>query len=364
MKRSIFDGKRILITGGTGSWGNELVSQLLSSTQPKEIRIYSRGEHKQVDMRRKYHSYDCMRYITGDVRDKSRLMMSARNIDYIFHLAALKHVPICEENPWEAVLTNIVGTQNVIESAIENGVKKVIDVSTDKAVDPLNLYGVTKACGEKLMISANLIDTPTRFVCVRGGNVLGTNGSVVPLFSQQILKANMITITDSKMTRFLMRVKDAVRLVLTCAEQSVGGEVYVMKMPACKITDLASVMIKRLGNEKTTIKIIGMRPGEKLSEVLVSRYEKANTVEIDECFVILPNQLLPHLTEKYRRYTEKLPFDSDEYNSENTRVLTTPEIDSMLVEDGWFQEKLNKENPDSLNSFDLKNPFKVEGWQK
>ena len=363
MNKSIFDGERILITGGTGSWGTELVKLLLSVSKPKEIRIYSRGEHKQVDMKRRFHKYSCMRYITGDVRDKNRLLMSTKNIDYIFHLAALKHVPICEENPWEAVLTNIIGTQNVIESAITNGVKKVVDVSTDKAVDPLNLYGVTKACGEKLMTSANLMDTKTRFVCVRGGNVLGTNGSVIPLFIQQIKKTNAITITDLSMTRFLMRVRDAVKLVLTAAERSIGGEVFVMKMPSCKIADLADVMIKRLGNSKTQVKIIGMRPGEKLLEVLVSRYEKANTIELDEYFVVLPSIHLPHLKNSDHKKTNTTPFSENEYNAMNTQVLTQPEIEHLLENDGWFTSNNNDDWFDGLSKSDLGKIFEVEGWK-
>ena len=201
----MFKDSVVLVTGGTGSWGNELISQLLEKYSPKEIRIYSRGEHKQVEMRAKYKNDSRLRFIIGDVRDKNILSLSMKNVDYVFHLAALKHVPVCEENTWEAVLTNIYGTQNVIEAAIENDVKKVIDISTDKAVDPFNHYGVTKANSEKMITNASFnYITETKFVCIRGGNVLGTNGSVIPLFKNQILSENKITVTDPAMTRYLM----------------------------------------------------------------------------------------------------------------------------------------------------------------
>ena len=184
----MFDNSIIFVSGGTGSWGNELVTQLLENHSPKEVRIYSRGEHKQVEMKSTFKNDSRLKFIIGDIRDKNILTLAMKNVDYVFHLAALKHVPVCEENSWEAVLTNIYGTQNIIESAIENNVKKVIDISTDKAVDPFNHYGVTKACSEKMIINAchNYI-TDTKFVCIRGGNVLGTNGSVIPLFKSQII---------------------------------------------------------------------------------------------------------------------------------------------------------------------------------
>ena len=185
MKKTNLKNSIILITGGTESWGKELVKQLLKKECPKEIRIYSRGEQEQVKMKREFQNKTLSFYI-GNIRDKNRLMLACKNVDYIFHLAALKHVPVCEENPWEAVKTNIIGTQYLIECSLENNVKKVIYISTDKAVDPLNLYGVTKAASEKLIIAANLTKEITDFVCIRGGNVTGTKGSVIPLFKEQI----------------------------------------------------------------------------------------------------------------------------------------------------------------------------------
>lgn len=362
MKKHFFKDSIVLITGGTGSWGNELTKQLLRDHHPKQIRIYSRGEHKQVEMKRKFQD-DRIKYFIGDVRDKERLTTVMGGVDYVFHLAALKHVPVCEENPWEAVKTNIIGTQNLIEAAIENKVKKVVDVSTDKAVDPFNLYGVTKACGEKLIIAANLIDD-TEFVCVRGGNVMGTNGSVIPLFKEQINRLNEITITDDRMTRFLMRVEEAIGLVLRAFADSVGGEVFVMRMPACKITDLAKTMIKHFGNKNTKIKNIGIRPGEKLYEVLVSKYEMPRTFDADKYFIILP-QIKIQATEKFYQEKLKLKVDSEEFNSNNTHQLSDKEIETLLENDGWFNQNVEKEASEYLktvNKKDLEDYIKSEGW--
>jgi UDP-N-acetylglucosamine 4,6-dehydratase/5-epimerase len=361
----MFTNKTIFITGGTGSWGTELTKQLLEKYSPKEIRIFSRGEHKQVEMRRKFKNDSRLKFFIGDVRDKNRLITTLSGVDFVFHLAALKHVPVCEDNPWEAVQTNIIGTENVIEASIQNHVKKVIDVSTDKAVDPLNLYGVSKACGEKLIIAANKSNDYTKFVCIRGGNVLGTNGSVVPLFKEQILKSNEITITSNDMTRFLMRLESAIQLVLEAAINSVGGEVFVMRMPACRIEDLAKVMIHRLGNEKTKVSIIGIRPGEKIFEVLVSRYEVPRTYEFNKYFIILPQINIPGLESYYSK--KKLPpfHEKTEFNSNNTKILKQEEIEYILEKDGWFSNKEEKEPIQYLKTLDKKtliNFFKSEGW--
>ena len=331
--KNTLQGQIILITGGTGSWGQELTAQLLRDHKPKEIRIYSRGEHKQVEMRRTFSNARIKFYI-GDVRDKSRLMLAARNADTIFHLAALKHVPVCEENPWEAVQTNIVGTQHVIEAASANNVKKVVYVSSDKAVDPFNLYGATKSCGEQLIIDANRHHT-TRFVCIRAGNVIGTNGSVIPLFREQALNGTQLTITDERMTRFFMRRKDAIGLLLKAVQDAHGGEILVTKMPACRITDVAHVFSKRLAKAKSNVKIIGMRPGEKLYEVLVSRYEVPNTYDLGNYYVILPpgNPGSVHAIYAKKKLTRSL---KEEYNSENGKIISQHEVEKMLEEDGWI----------------------------
>jgi len=352
----------ILITGGTGSWGQELTRQLLDKYSPQEIRIYSRGEHRQVDMKRNFQDKR-ITYFIGDVRDKDRLMLVSKNVDYLFHLAALKHVPVCEENPWEAVQTNIIGTQHVIECALENKIKKVIDVSTDKAVDPFNLYGVTKAAGEKLIIAANLMSEKTKFVCIRGGNVIGTNGSVVPLFFEQIQKLNTLTLTDKDMTRFFTSLNEAIQLVLKATLESIGGEVLVMKMPSVRIIDLATVVIERLGNKKSIVKNIGIRAGEKLHEVLVSKYEISRTYDFDDYFVILPSIHLPE-TKRFYKNKKLLKIPYEEFNSTNTTILNKKEIAKLLDKEGWFT-KSTQPSIQNLRTYDtdvLKNFNKSEGW--
>lgn len=323
----------ILITGGTGSWGQELTRQLLRDYQPKEIRIYSRGEHKQVDMKRHFNDLR-LRFYIGDVRDKSRLMLASKGADTVFHLAALKHVPVCEENPWEAIQTNIIGTQNVIETALAHKVKKVVYVSSDKAVDPFNLYGATKSCGEQLILDANRYDT-TRFVSIRAGNVIGTSGSVVPLFRNQILKNNEVTITHNEMTRFFMRIQEAVGLLLKAARDSIGGEILVMKMPACKIADVADVMIEALGNKNTGKRIIGIRPGEKISEVLVSRYEVPFTLDLGAYFVILPIMGLKETNDHYKRMNLSHTL-TQAYDSHRAIRLEKTQIKQLLKQTGWI----------------------------
>jgi FlaA1/EpsC-like NDP-sugar epimerase len=333
----MFNDKVIFITGGTGSWGHELVRQLLAKYSPKEVRIYSRGEHKQVEMKREFGFNPVLKFIVGDVRDKNILGLAMKGADYVFHLAALKHVPVCEENCWEAVLTNIYGTQNVIESAIANNVKKVVDISTDKAVDPFNLYGVTKAAGEKLIINANQnYITDTRFVCIRGGNVMGTNGSVLPLFKEQILEKNEITITDPNMTRYLMSTKEAIGLIFQAVINSVGGEVFVMRMPSTKVSNIANVMIKLFGNKDTKQKIIGVRPGEKLHEVLVSKNEAPRTkIFNDKYYVILP-QFEPKGNGSYKEHEKLPPIEFEEFNSNNAKKLEDDEFIELLNKETWL----------------------------
>lgn len=359
----MFNDKIILITGGTGSWGNELTKQLLEKYNPKRIRIFSRGEHKQVQMKLKYPNEKRIRYFIGDVRDKKRLLIVTKGVDYIFHLAALKHVPVCEENPWESVLTNIYGIRNVIECAIENKIKKVINISTDKAVDPFNLYGICKACGEKLIIAANTESENTSFACIRGGNVIGTNGSVIPLFREQILRNNEITITDEKMSRYFLSLSDAISLIFKATIDSVGGEVFVMKMPAAKITELAKVMIQELGDKNTKIRNIGIRPGEKLYEVLVSKYEAPRCIEFGDYFIILPQIKLPKIEENYKN---KKFASILEYNSKNTHLLTEEEIKEVLNKEEWLLKDIQKEGKYynyKLSNQELKDLFKREGWQ-
>lgn len=322
---SIFKNAVILITGGTGSWGRELTRQLLEK-DPKKIIIYSRSELHQVNMMRSLNNPK-IKFVIGDVRDYEQILKATLGVDYIFHLAALKHVPICEEQPEEAIKTNITGTINVIAAAKENKIKKVIDVSTDKAVDPFNFYGMTKAVGERLIINANIDSGKTKFVCIRGGNVLGTNGSVVPFFIDQIKRLKTVFITDKEMTRYYMTQKQAINLLFKAAENSFGGETFVMKMPACKVTDLAEVLIDETTKEKISIKEIGCRPGEKIHECLVSRHEAPSTYKYDEnYYVILPQVKIGGLEKKYKNF-KKVSFE--EYSSNNV-LMNKKEIKTML----------------------------------
>lgn len=353
---------KVLITGGTGSWATELVRQIIDKDEIKKIIIYSRGEQRQVEMKRMfYNKLSKLKFIIGDVRDLEKLKISMKGVDKVFHMAALKHVPVCEENPWEAIKTNIIGTYNAIEAAISNDVKRFVFISTDKAVDPLNLYGITKAAAERLVINANNLSENTRFICLRAGNVLGTSGSVVPLFIEQIKKTNSITITNREMTRFFLRVEDAIKLVLKAEAEAVGGEIIVVKMPACKIMDLAEVLIKELGNKKTKIKIIGIRPGEKIHEVLISRYEISRVIKRGEWFIILPMINIENIKSKYNR--EKITTLKEEYSSCNTEQLTKKGIKKLLEISGFLKSDY-KTNLTNLGPDDLLNYFKKERWIK
>lgn len=329
----MYENKSVLITGGTGSWGHELVKQLLARN-PKEIRIFSRGELAQVNMQR-FFNEPRLKFIIGDIRDESALIKATQKVDYVFHLAALKHVPICEEHPLEAVKTNIIGTQNLINACILNHVKKVIDVSTDKAVDPLNLYGMTKAVGEKLIIQANQLDSDTQFVCIRGGNVLGSNGSVVPLFMNQLQKNRPLTITNRHMTRYFITLPEAISLLFKGVEASHGGETFVMRMPSYYIHDIAQVMIQNSNFPDTPIQEIGMRPGEKLHEVLISEHEATHTFKYDDTYyLIMPTISIDGLENYYRsKELEKVTFTT--YTSKD-EVLDASHILPLLRKGGFY----------------------------
>ncbi|MCM3719148.1 polysaccharide biosynthesis protein [Fictibacillus phosphorivorans] len=323
---------KILITGGTGSWGNELVKQLLEKN-PKEIRIFSRNEASQVAMQRKFNNNEKIKFIIGDIRDKDAVLKASEQVDYIYHLAALKHVPICEYQPIETIKTNIIGTQFIIEASIQNKVKKVIYISTDKAANPSNFYGMTKAIGEKMIIHANLLGSDTKFVCVRGGNVLGTNGSVIHVFRDHIHKLGEIGITDYRMTRFFLTLEEAIHLLFKATEESLGGEIFVMKMPSCRIKDLAEVLIEDSG--KKDIKIIekGIRSGEKIDEILLTNYESQSTYHYDDqYFVILPTIDIKGLKEHYASYKK---FELETYSS-GDRLMSKEEIKQMLRKGGFI----------------------------
>ncbi len=274
----------ILITGGTGSFGRKFVEIALREKRPKKLIIFSRDELKQHEMRQMFPDGggSPIRYFIGDVRDKDRLYRAFQGVDVVIHAAALKQVPACEYNPFEAVLTNILGAKNVIDAAIDSGVRRVIALSTDKAVDPVNLYGATKQVAEKLFIQGNAYAgiAGTRFTCVRYGNVVGSRGSVVPLFLEQ-RKTGTITITDKRMTRFWITLEQGVRFVSHCAEQTVGGQIFIPKISSARITDLAEALAPGC-----QWKVIGIRGGEKLHEVLISECESRNALEYDNKFII------------------------------------------------------------------------------
>ena len=329
----MFDNKVVLITGGTGSWGNELVRQLLDNGAC-EIRIFSRGELSQVMMQRDFND-NRLRFIIGDVRDQDAINKAAQGVDYIFHLAALKHVPICEEHPEEAVKTNIQGVMNVIDAAVNNNVCKVVYISSDKAVEPLNLYGMTKAAGEKLIVNGNKLNSSTRFVCVRAGNILGSNGSILPYFIDQIKKHNRIRLTDEKMTRFFLTLPDAVKFLCKAADISYGGEIFVIKMPSCYILDLARVLIGVYGSDSTELQTIGVRPGEKTNEVLLSQYEAENSYYYDDYLLIMPSIKVSGLFEHYNRHEPLKKVDFMEYTSVD-KPMDAQQIKSLLQKGGFI----------------------------
>ncbi len=301
---------------------------------PEEIRILSRGEFAQVTMKRKFND-DRLNFVIGNIRDYDAVNYACKDIDYIFHLAALKHVPICEEQPLEAIKTNIIGTENLVRAAISNKVKKVIDVSTDKAVIPLNLYGMTKAVGERLSIHANKLTKDTKFMCIRAGNVLGSNGSVLQYFIDQINRFNKVTITDVQMTRFFITLHDAIELLFTAAEKSIGGETFVEKMKSFKLIDLIEILKEVFGNKNTEIQEIGIRPGEKIHEVLVSKYEIMNTyIYNDRYYLILPILYIEGLAEHYKmNQLEKVAFE--EFSSK-TQLSDKQTLKGLLKKGGFI----------------------------
>ncbi|GAB1786273.1 MULTISPECIES: polysaccharide biosynthesis protein [Priestia] len=327
----MFENKTILVTGGTGSWGYELVKQLLTRN-PKEIRVFSRNESNQFTMKQEFDNHPKLSFIIGDIKDREAIMESCQDVNYVFHLAALKHVPVCEDQPIEALKTNVHGTQNVIDAAISCNVDRVVYISTDKASNPANFYGLSKAMGERLIIHANTLNTKTKFVCIRGGNVLGTNGSVIHVFKKQIQEKGKIGITDPNMTRFFLTLEDAIKLVFKATFESLGGEIFVMKMPTCKIIDLATVLIEASGKETIEIETLGIRPGEKIHELLLSEYESTTTVTYDEYFVILPPIHIEGLKEYYAPYTL---VNLEKYDS-SKETISKEAIREMLLKGGFI----------------------------
>lgn len=292
MKESMYYGKKILIIGGTGTIGCHLVEELLRHN-PSVIRIFSRDEFKQFEMQQSLTEHPNIRFLIGDVRDDARVLRAMEDIDYVFHLAAMKHVPACEYNPFEAVKTNVLGTQNVIQAAISSGVKKVLFTSSDKAIAPTNTYGATKLTAERLISAAEYQKGPkqTIFSSVRFGNVMGSRGSVIPLFKKQILENSMVTVTDKNMLRYMMTPSQAIKLILEANELACGGEVFVLKMPIIRLNDLIEILIEEITskcviNNSVEIKEIGLRPGEKMYEELMTEDELRVAFESKNMYII------------------------------------------------------------------------------
>lgn len=320
---SIFDDKNILLTGGTGSFGKKFSEIVLRDFNPKSLRIYSRGEFNQYQMQQEFNDKR-LRFLIGDVRDRDRLYRAMNGIDIVVHAAALKQVPACEYNPIEAIKTNIDGSVNVIDAAIDNSVEKVMAISTDKAVHPVNLYGATKMVAEKLFIQGNTYTGKgkTRFSCVRYGNVIGSRGSVIPLFKEQ-KKQGVLTITDERMTRFWLTLDQGVNFVLNSVQRMHGGEIFIPKIPSMKITDLAEAIAP-----EATKKFTGIRPGEKLHEIMITEDESRHTKEFSDYFVIEPE--FPFWKKENTISGMGLP-DNFRYSSEiNDKWLTVEELNEML----------------------------------
>jgi len=317
--------KVILLTGGTGSFGDKFTEIVLREHDPEAIRIFSRGEKKQLDMHNKFKD-DRLRFFIGDVRDRERLHRAMTDVDIVVHAAALKQVPACEYNPIEAVRTNIEGAINVIDNAIDNEVEQVMAISTDKAVHPVNLYGATKMTAEKLFIQGNSYagKADTKFSCVRYGNVIGSRGSVIPLFLEQ-KKTGTITITHEKMTRFWIRLEDGVKFVIKCINRMKGGEIFIPKIPSMKIVDLADAIAP--GAKK---KVIGIRPGEKIHEILLTEDEANHSREFKDSFIIEPEH--PFWEEKNLVGGKTLP-EGFRYTSEtNNQWITKSDIKRIIKE--------------------------------
>ncbi len=315
----------VLVTGGTGSFGKKFIEVMLKEYHPRKVIVFSRDELKQHEMRMAGFNHPSLRYFIGDVRDRDRLRRAFQGVDIVVHAAALKQVPACEYNPMEAVKTNILGSANVIEAAMDTGVKKVLALSTDKAVNPVNIYGATKLAAEKLFVQSNAYaaGTATRFSCSRYGNVVGSRGSVVPVFLKQ-RETGRLTITDPRMTRFWLSLEQGVDFVIRCIEQMEGGEVFVPKLPSMKVIDLAKAIAP-----EAEIEIVGIRAGERLHEILLNEDEARNTVELDDMFVIQPPEAM-WFGYAWSKRGKPLPEGYQYVSNTNTEWLTIEQIRAMI----------------------------------
>ena len=341
---SIFKDKTLLITGGTGSFGNAVLNRFLR-TDIGEIRIFSRDEKKQDDMRHDFQARmpevaGKIKFYIGDVRNKSTLKYAMQGVDYVFHAAALKQVPSCEFFPMEAVKTNVIGTDNTLDAAIDAGVKCVICLSTDKAAYPINAMGITKAIEEKVAIAKSRYSGATKICCTRYGNVMCSRGSVIPLWIDQIRKGNPITLTEPKMTRFIMSLDEAVDLVLFAFEHGENGDILVQKAPACTIQTQAEAVCELFGGKKEDIKVIGIRHGEKMYETLLTKEEAAKAVDMGNFYrVPADNRDLNY--DKYFKEGDAKRATIEEFNSDNTRRLDLEETKAKIAGLEYIQNELN-----------------------
>lgn len=331
---NIYKDKRILVIGGTGTIGSKLIKELLQS-DVKVVRVYSRDEYKQFIMSNEFMDEKRIRFLIGDVRDKERLNRAMKDIDIVFNLAAMKHVPASEYNPFEAVKTNVIGTQNVIECALDNNVERIVYTSSDKAVSPTNTMGATKLLAERMIASADNYKGKDDmiFCAVRFGNVMGSRGSVLPLWKKQILSKREITITEPEMTRFMMTQLQAVQLTMRACEKAAGGEIFVLKMPVLKLGDLAEIFMEEIckknniNKNDVKIKCIGLRPGEKMYEELMSEKEATEAIEFDDMFAIIP----PHKDDILKVQDNKRP-NKQSYSSNGYPCMNREEIRQYILE--------------------------------
>ena len=341
---SVFKDKTLLITGGTGSFGNAVLNRFLR-TDIGEIRIFSRDEKKQDDMRHDFQARmpevaNKIKFYIGDVRNKSTLKYAMKGVDYVFHAAALKQVPSCEFFPMEAVKTNVIGTDNTLDAAIDAGVKCVICLSTDKAAYPINAMGITKAIEEKIAVAKSRLSGDTKICCTRYGNVMCSRGSVIPLWIDQIRKGNPITLTEPKMTRFIMSLEEAVDLVLFAFEKGNNGDIMVQKAPACTMQTQAEAVCELFGGKKEDIKVIGIRHGEKMYETLLTKEEAAKAIDMGNFYAVpADNRDLNY--DKYFKEGDVKRATIEEFNSDNTRRLNLEETKEKIASLEYIKNELN-----------------------
>lgn len=314
----MWDNATILLTGATGSFGKKFIKLLLTEHSPKAIRCFSRDELKQSELAERFKGEDRLRFFIGDIRDKDRMLRATRGVDVLVHAAAMKQVPASEYNPFEAVKTNVIGAENIVEAALQNEIPRIIALSTDKAVNPVNLYGATKLAMEKILIQGNVYaaDSPARFSCVRYGNVMGSRGSIVPIFLRQ-RETGVVTITDERMTRFWITLEAGARFVMKSAGLMEGGEIFVPKIPSMTVTDIAEAIAPEARRE-----IIGIRPGEKLHEVMLTEDESRHAGEFDDRFEIYPEY---HWWTPKGKQPAKPLADGFRYSSDNNPMWMTPQ---------------------------------------